>query len=109
MARDPINRSLETRVSLAEQRIDTHERECAVRYKGIEDMFKTLCERIEDRFDGLDLVIGRTEDEGLRKKVSSLNLDRAKWLGIAAAVGVGGGVLLTVVGWLAAPLLSSLF
>lgn len=109
MAQAPGSRSLETRMSLAEQKMENHERECALRYRSLEDAIGDLTSSVREWRGEIMGVLGKTEDEGLRKKVSSLNLDRAKWLGIAAAVGVGGGVLLTVVGWLAAPLLSSLF
>lgn len=89
-----------TRVAILEQRQDGHERECAERYGGIERMFKDLCERLEDRFDGVDRVLGRTEDEGLRAKVGDLRSVRDKGKGAWFVIAAGAGIVATVGGWI---------
>ena len=89
-----------TRVAILEQRQDDHEQECAERYGGIERMFNDLCERLEDRFDGVDRVLGRTEDEGLRAKVGDLRSVRDKGKGAWFAIAAGCGVVATIGGWI---------
>ncbi len=92
--------TLNTRVVVLEQRQDGHERECAERYRGIESMFEKLCERFDERFDGLDRVLGRTEDEGLRAKVADLRSVRDKGKGAWFAIAAGAGIAATIGGWI---------
>lgn len=102
----PTVASLDKRVTRTEDKIISHERECALRYESLEGGIERVGHLVADRFAEIMNVLGTSEKQGLRADVSSLLTERAKRNGIYIALGGVGGVALTVLGWFVGNLLN---
>lgn len=105
----PTVASLDKRVTRTEDKIVSHERECALRYESLEAGIHAVGKRFDEGVNGLLDVIGRKDGEGLRGSVSDLKADKQKRAGVWAALVTVGAIAGTALGLVIPVLMQLLF